>query len=117
MHRHSGTVLDSNLINVYILIPKKGSFKRAVIMERKREQSVCYKLLSDLLTKRLNIYLEGVHTIPLEQYEFGRARSTETACRTLITDVKSISAAPRNPLYGVPQLQDGLQLSAQGQSR
>lgn len=59
-----------------------------------------FLLLSGLLTKRLNSYLEDAHIIPAEQCGFERERFTETGCEIQMANIRT-QATTRGLLYMV----------------
>jgi len=56
--------------------------------------------MSGLLTRRLSFFLEERNIIPDEQHGFRRGKSTITAARFLLEEIKS-SARRKNPLFAV----------------
>lgn len=54
-----------------------------------------------MLTKRQSSYVESVRAITMDEHSFWKERSTETACRILMTDVVKALATPRTLLYTV----------------
>lgn len=65
------------------------------------KKSVCYKLFSSLLTKRLSEFLETLEAIPDEQHGFRSGRSTMSACMQLLRDVREALVRPRTFIYAV----------------
>lgn len=58
-------------------------------------KSVCYKLLSYLPAKRVNVFLESASAMLKGQHGFRREHSTKTACKVLLPDIKRISSVFR----------------------
>ena len=65
------------------------------------KKSCCYKLLAQLLTDRLSVYLELSGIIPREQHGFRPQHSTYSATSILLEEVQRTLNRPRQFLYAV----------------
>lgn len=65
------------------------------------KKSCVYKLLSNLLVRRLTPFLEFRGVLPEEQHGFRAGRSTISACKKLMETVESTLARPGQALYSI----------------
>lgn len=87
---------------ILLVIPKgKGDPTQPTSYRGIAKKSVCYKLLSSLLTRRLNLFLELTGVLPEEQHGFRAGRSTGSACKLLLRDIQDSQAKRKCPLYAV----------------
>ena len=87
---------------ILTVIPKgKGDPSLPTSWRGIAKKSVCYKLLSALLTRRLSGFLEAVQAIPPEQHGFRERRSTLTACAVLLTDIQRTLGNRGGHVYAV----------------